>query len=223
VLSREQYSHWLSVARRQARRAGEAEDLLHEAVLAAIRAGRRDLADAANAAWFFGVLRNQARMAARAAGRRKLREAETVRQARETPVEPERDELDAFLSAVVDRLPRAARAVAVLAIAGLDRREIAHILQINDAALRQRLATIRKEWSRLDPAERPSELPRLRSTLRTRLELGAIRKALLRILQSRGRFGTHDPDGHLMVLDVGSQVKGVRQQDQKRTRKGKLP
>lgn len=198
-----EYAHWLSVARRHARRSGEAEDLLHNAILAAINAGRRDLSDPAAAAWFAGVIRNLGTMDARTAARRRAREA-----AHAPPPPPEdaadmpADELAAWLDAVA-ALPRAARAVAVLALAGLNRDEIASALCLPDTALRQRLTTVRKAWAKLDPAARPDGTPRPRSTYRTHLEVGLLRRALLEVLQQRGDIGTHDPDGHLIVLDRG--------------------
>lgn len=213
MLTREQYVHWLAVAGRHARRAGEAEDLLHSAILAAIGAGRRDLAEPASAAWFAGVIRNLGAMEARSAARRRAREAAAAappsRGAAPQPAAPA-DELDAWLSAVAG-LPRAARAVAVLALSGLNREEIAYVLRLSDVALRQRLTSVRKAWAGLDPARRPDALPPLRSTVRTRLELGLLRRALLSVLRHRGGVGTHDPDGHLIVLISASQSPRRRQ------------
>jgi RNA polymerase sigma-70 factor (ECF subfamily) len=213
MLTPDQYSRWLSVARRHARRAGEAEDLLHDALLAAINAGRRDLTDPAAGAWLAGVIRNLAAMEARSAGRRKAREHARARDdGRTGDPPPPADELDAWLRAVGE-LPRAARAVAVLALAGLGRDEIASALRLTDVALRQRLTSVRKAWAKLDPAAARDRAapPRMRSTVRTRLELGLLRQALVNVLRHRGDVGTHDPDGHLIVLTRRSQNARPRQ------------
>jgi RNA polymerase sigma-70 factor (ECF subfamily) len=210
MLGREQYEHWLDQARRHARRAGEAEDLLHNAMLAAISAGRSDLSDPAAAAWFGGVMRNLGTMEARSAARRKAREANHAPAVSDPVEESPADELDAWLRSIGE-LPRAARAVAVLALAGLTREEIAFVLRINQTALRQRLATVRRAWANLDT--RPAGVPRPRSTYRTQLEIGLLRRALLNVLQHRGGgIGTHDPDGHLIVLaNDQSQIPAWRQ------------
>lgn len=192
------YQKWLGVCRRYSRRAGEAEDLLHNALAAALTAGRRDLSDPGNAAWFAGVIRNQAAMDARTAGRRRKREA-LHSPAPDAPVDTPPDEVELWLAAV-NKLPRASRSVAVLALHGLNRAEIAAVLGITDVALRQRLTALRKAWDTLDPRSRPEGPPSRRSTIRTRLELGLLRRSLLQILRHEGDLGTHDPDGHLLVL-----------------------
>jgi RNA polymerase sigma-70 factor (ECF subfamily) len=210
MLSAARYQHWLGVCRRHARRREEAEDLLHSALISAIAAGRRDLADSANAAWFVGVIRNTAAMEGRTSARRRKRELAQVKADQTQPGESH-DELGQWLAAVA-KLPRGGRSVAVLALHGLNREEIASALALSDVALRQRLTTIRKAWGQIDPANRPSELPRVRSTIRTRLEVGLLRKALIEILQHEGDLGTHDPDGHLIVLTRTSSQNRVRRQ-----------
>lgn len=155
------------------------------------------------------MIPNTALMEARSAGRRKQRE---VGQA---PIEQAKassnDEVEAWLAAV-SLLPRGARSVAVLALHGLNRKEIASILGLNDASLRQRLTSVRKAMIKLDPAARPADLPNLRSTIRTRLELGLLRRALLSVLLREGDLGTHDPDGHLIVLSKKSSHNRVPRQ-----------
>lgn len=210
MLSPAQYQHWLGVCRRHARRVDEAEDLLHSALLAAIAAGRRDLEDPSNAAWFVGVIRNTAAMDGRSASRRRTRETAQIKPDAATDEEPN-DELNHWLAAVGE-LPRGGRSVAVLALHGLNRDEIASALNLSDVALRQRLTTIRKAWEKIDPATRPADLPRIRSTIRTKLEVGLLRKSLIEILQHEGDLGTHDPDGHLIVLTrTTSQNRAGRQ------------
>lgn len=69
------YRDLLRQARRHARRADEAEDLLHSVLLAAVSAGRADLGQAANRRWISGALRRRAAFDARSALRRRRREA----------------------------------------------------------------------------------------------------------------------------------------------------
>ncbi len=211
MLTTTEYDHWLAVARRHTHRADEAADLLHNALIAAMRAGRRDFASAATAAWFTGVIRNLAKMDARSAVRRKSREANHPPPAE--AVASSTDEVQAWMNAVA-ALPTGARTVAVLALHGLDRKEIAHVLRLTDASLRQRLTSIRKAMHLIDASALPQAVPNLRSTFGTQLELGLLRRSLLAILQHEGDIGTHDPDGHLIVLTrAGSQKPMRRQQD----------
>jgi RNA polymerase sigma-70 factor (ECF subfamily) len=186
------YEHWLSVAKRAAHRASEAPDLLHDALLEALRTGRTDFADRANQRWFAGVLRNRAAMDARTAVRRMGRERNRVRD-RAEQVASVPSEL------FIDTLPPAARRVAVLIIAGLNRDEIMAALQIAPTAFRQRLTTIRRAWKEL-PASRRAALSIDAGGRVNGLDLGLLRRALLANVRRFGGVGTHDPDGHLIVL-----------------------
>src|SRR5688500_20161509 len=85
LLNKEDYNHWLTVAARFAKKRDEAEDLLHESLLAAVQARRTDLADAHNRSWLAGTIRNKAMMAARTAGRRKRRESAVVAREAQPP------------------------------------------------------------------------------------------------------------------------------------------
>lgn len=226
MLNRTDYNHWLAIAARLTRRRDEAEDLLHESLLAAVQARRTDFADERTRAWFMGLMRNKAMMTARSAGRRKRREgfvalteaAAFDLPAHDTPApalaQADRGTLDA-----IRQLPRAARIVAILALHGLTREEIASILDLSDEALRQRLTTLRKRWRSLPQATRERALDdaRRRRTLGHALEAGLIRRALVAWLQEIPGVGTHDPDGHLIVLgkDLPSRNDPRRQHESK--------
>jgi RNA polymerase sigma-70 factor (ECF subfamily) len=185
-----EYRHWLTVASRWSRRKADAPDLLHDALLDAVRAARTNFAVESNRRWFSGVIRNRAALAARTAARR------TKREQRYTPAgraDEGRVNVDAdFLRA----LAPAARSVAVLVVAGLNRAEIIAALGLSETAFRQRLTSIRRMWR-----GRPTlALPAPHGAERVELDLGLIRRALLRHVVSLGGIGTHDPDGHLIVL-----------------------
>lgn len=70
----EHYAHLLALARRHSRVADEAEELLHDALLEAVRTGRHDFTQAATLRWLAGTIRNLGAMTARGARRRRLRE-----------------------------------------------------------------------------------------------------------------------------------------------------
>jgi RNA polymerase sigma-70 factor (ECF subfamily) len=189
------YQHWLAAARRWTRRRSEAADLLHDALIEAIRAQRTDFAREPNRRWFSGVLRNLAAMTARSAARRKRREtivAGTKPASRDRSPKPS----ESFLYT----LPPSARRVATLVVSGMDKREIIAALHLTDTSFRQRLTTIRKAWSdfteaqaHADDADAPVDSDRA---------LGLMRRALLRHVRQLGGVGTHDPDGHLIVLET---------------------
>ncbi|HJR72435.1 MAG TPA: sigma-70 family RNA polymerase sigma factor [Luteimonas sp.] len=186
------YRELLAQARRLTRRDHEAEDLVQEALLAALETGRTD------PAWLSGVIRNQAAMTARGAARRRRREADAATDASisEKPAEPDPQPF-------LQRLPPAARRVAILALHGLSADEIRWILQLTPAAFRQRLTSIRKTIGALPP-ELQSEslaLAYVRDPARAvDLQFGLVRRALKSALHEAAGLGTHDPDGHLLVI-----------------------
>jgi DNA-directed RNA polymerase specialized sigma24 family protein len=220
------YDHWLAVAARHARRRQEATDLLHDSLIDAIRADRVDFNDESTQRWFAGVLRNRAAMTARSAARRTKREQSLT--PRDTPEDQPSDALAPppdFLAS----LPRAARGVADLALAGLRREEIVAALGIADTAFRQRLTSIRKAWDRFtrdhpDAADAP-DAP-LHPRPDAEFELGLIRRALLAAVRHRaqsdgtgaGAIGVHDPDGHLIVIgrSPASQSRAPRKPDHRK-------
>jgi RNA polymerase sigma-70 factor (ECF subfamily) len=213
LLTAQEYKQWLAVAARHARRKGEAQDLLHDSLLAAAEARRTDLSTPQSRAWFAGLIRNKALMDARTAGRRRRREASVARAQRPALSTPA-DDADLKL---VRSLPPAARAVATLALHGMTRAEIAFALGLSNVALRQRLTTLRRKWAGLSDEVRQTAIEqaaRRQRTIGTELELGVIRRALVSLVREVEGIGTHDPDGHLIVFEHGaeSRFRARRQQ-----------
>lgn len=185
-LTRGAYQELLRIARRHSRRADEAEDLLHDALAAALESGRLDAAG--GRAWLSGVVRNQARMQARAAVRRRGRETEWRSLGDAVANGPEAP------GAVAADLPASLRAVLLLSLTGHSRAEIRHLLDISDEALRQRIAALRRRMAA--PGDAPPE-PRLAGAL----AFGSIRRGLLPVVKRFGHLATHDPDGHGIVVN----------------------
>jgi DNA-directed RNA polymerase specialized sigma24 family protein len=192
------YRRLRTEARRHARRAADADDLLQDALLIALENGRDD------PAWLSGVIRNHAAMQARSATRRRRREAAVA--AADAVDDPERTPPSA--GALLERLPPAARRVAVLALHGLNAEEIRWILGLSATAFRQRLTSIRKVLAALAPAQRAEAmaLAYIRDPARSvDLQFGLVRRTLVAALRGTRRIaadgiGTHDADGHLLVL-----------------------
>lgn len=183
------YFDLLRFARRQTRRAAEAEDLLHEALIVALKAGR--FPTGGDRAWFCGVLRKLAAMQARTAARRLRREQQL-----DIPEAEDAGSADPLAFAAT--LSPGLRIVMLLAIAGHNRLEIRHLLGISDEALRQRILMLRRAWRDAGHVESSLELIGLRYPL----ESGRIRQALLPITRSgRAAFASHDPDGHLFAIN----------------------
>lgn len=194
-------------ALRLTRRADEAEDLVQDTLLAALQAHRADLP------WLTGVLRHQAAMAARTAVRRRRREAQlTIDEAdpadtvaADAPAPASRDWLA--------KLPPSARRVAVLALHGLSADEIRWILRIEPTAFRQRLTRIRKALGELTPELRAQSLALayVRDPARSvDLQFGLVRRALKAAMRAGEGLGTHDADGHLLVIVAGAHSTPAR-------------
>jgi RNA polymerase sigma-70 factor (ECF subfamily) len=184
------YRQLLGVARRHARRADEAEDVLQDALLAAVTAGR-DVSDSANQRWLMGVIRKQAALIARSAARRRRRETRWVDERHgDAPAEP------LPVADVLSGLPPSLKSVAALALTGHSKREIAFLLDLPDTALRQRLSTLRRVLT-----ARGIAMPATTPGLNLDLQYGRIRDALLPLLLAQGgTIASHDPDGHLFVV-----------------------
>lgn len=201
------YVELLRHARRAARRADEAEDLLQTILLAAVEAGRADLALAENRRWLEGALRRRAAFDARTALRRRRRETLC---APGPTVEP--GEGEQLPMPFVRGLPPALRTTALLALAGHTRHEIAWLLGLAEPALRQRIADIRRRW-RAAGGHRIEGMPGLAGTL----AFGRIRRSLITAARNSDVvLASHDPDGHLFVL-ARSQNREPRQQGKRTT------
>lgn len=185
------YRRLLLAASRCAPTPGDAEELVQEALLEAVRAERADLRDQANVRWLVGVVRNKGLQLARSRARASARDS---RWAQEAGASPPAATTATQLTDEVAKLPRGLRIVALLALSGHDRREISYLLDIPDTALRQRIHALRR---RLGGAGVPDGLPGLGSDL----AYGRIRQALRPPLHRHsGVFASHDPDGHLFVV-----------------------
>jgi len=190
------YLTLLRQARGRARRLSEAEDLLQDALLIAVEAGRADLTRPENRRWFAGVVRNRALMDSRTVARRRRREAEFQTPAigasapAAPPVQP------------VMALPPALRTTALLALTGHTRAEIAWLLQLSDVALRKRISEIRRRL--IGTGEAAPDIEALRGDL----PFGLMRRALLGRVRDEGQaLGSHDPDGNLFVVSSRNPVR----------------
>jgi len=189
------YTRLLQAARRYTRRQDEAEDIVQDVLVAACAAGRHDFASPEDISWIMGAIKRRAAFDARSALRRRLRETHWQADRPETdgtanPLFP----LD--IGTFLQDLPRALRVTAALALSGHSRAEIIYLLNISDAALRQRIRTLKKAFSR-----RGITVPADMTSLNLDLAYGAIRQALQPLLRNHGgTFASHDPDGHLFIV-----------------------
>lgn len=198
-----EYRACLAMARRHARNAAEAADLLHEALLAGVRAGRLEFSGDADRAWLGGTIRNIAAAGARSAARRLRRETRWAEQQPAESVQKYESESQAPIS-ILARLTEGSRRVAVLALYGLNADEIQYVLGLKPPAFRQRLTALRRALGSLPEGLRQEALAlaysRPRRTGENRLDFGLIRRALLHHLRGAEGVGTHDPDGHLLAI-----------------------
>ncbi len=193
-------------ARRLCRRPGDAEDLVQDVLLAAWQAGRCD------PPWLFAVLRRQAAFQARSAARRRTRESAHAADADVVDAPPAPDDPAPTPPDWLQRLPPAGRRVAVLALHGLGAEEIRWLLGTTPAAFRQRLAGIRRALADLPASAREEAraLAGLRDPVRSvALPFGRVRQVLRTAMHGDG-LGTHDTDGHLLVLNGGAHVPAPR-------------
>jgi DNA-directed RNA polymerase specialized sigma24 family protein len=199
-MERGYYAELLRAARRVSRRPDEAEDLLHDALLAALAAGR-SAPTRENRSWIEGVLRNQARLAARQAVRARRRDGAWLHCQPEIAAEPE-PPLRATPTAIMS-LPRSLRIVALLALSGHTRAEIRHLLRLSDQSLRQRVAQLKRRSIGARDA-----IPGLRFP--HGLATGRIRSNLLPVARLLGSgLASHDPDGHLFAIGTAHKLPGL--------------
>lgn len=218
-LASQSYARWLRAARRHVPSADEAPDLLQDALIVSIEAGRQPLLESKDAAWFHGVLRRQAALRARGTARRRERErrsAEIDTDAEsESPIRSSWPLIEAtgapgaergVVAAVrreIEGLPPSLRRVMTLILHGLDRDEIRQVLDLADTALRQRLSALKRRLS-------GSTLWQLREPFqgwlaaRNSADAGLQRAALARgpARVPGFRMGVSDPDGHLLGIHV---------------------
>lgn len=186
------YAELVAIARRCSRRADEVEDIVQDALIAALRQGRSELGNADNMRWIAGVIRNGARMQARGRVRSRLRDGAWLSTQQRTTAPAE----STSPAAGLDDLPRALKSVLVLALTGHNRRETAYLLRISDDALRQRILVLKRELAR-----RGVRMPEGDSSLTLDLAHGRIRDALVPGFARHGGFlASHDPDGHLFFV-----------------------
>lgn len=184
------YSQLLRLARRRAFSETEAEDVLQEALVIAVRQGR-SLSDRA---WLSGVMRHVASSLNRSAGR--FRRRETRRYLEATPDAPPEAEPNTVPHDFVVSLPVGLRLVLQLSLSGHGRDEIRYLLRLSDEALRQRLTQLRLRV-RAAGLSLPDTGPA------GGLHFGRIRQALRPVVRQAGEgFGSHDPDGHLFIIGV---------------------
>lgn len=189
------YARLLQTARRYARRQDEAEDIVQDVLVAACAAGRSDFCSSEDISWMLGAIKRRAAFNARSAIRRRLRDARW--QADRPESEGIKNASSAIdIGAFLQDLPRALRVTAALALSGHSRAEIIYLLNISDAALRQRICALKKAFVRMGITA-PADM----ASLNLDLAYGAIRQALQPFLRHHGgTFASHDPDGHLFIV-----------------------
>ena len=196
------YLELLRQARRVTRKSDEAEDLLQTVLLAAVEAGRQDLACPENRRWMQGALRKRAAFDARTAIRRRKREDCWLDGASGS------SEPSALPMSFLATLSPALRTTALLVLTGHTKPEIIWMQRLSEAAFRQRICEIRRRW-RLSGTGRIDDMPGLSGYL----SYGTIRRTLLGpVHRHQAALGSHDPDGHLFIMNFASQNNGPRQQ-----------
>ena len=96
---------------------------------------------------------------------------------------------------------------------GLSADEIRWILRIEPTAFRQRLTRIRRALATQSPQLRAESLALayVRDPARSAdLPFGLVRRALKAAMRGGDGLGTHDPDGHLVLIDAGAHTSHLR-------------
>lgn len=201
------YRDIVRAARRHVHRRDDAVDLAHDVIAAALSARVDDWETPSRRAWIAGALRRHAAFVARTEIRRRQRELRSH--------DPRADPAPTLCWSgdFLDSLAPSVRRVAVLLMAGMTRREVAYVLGVSDAAFRQRVAALRRA-ARTAPSaltDGMSEAPDL--------AVGRLRQWLLdSVRRDPGSLlGTHDPDGHLLIVRRTSRNGSRRQLRDRRT------
>jgi DNA-directed RNA polymerase specialized sigma24 family protein len=184
-----------ALALRLSRNADDSSDAVQETLLASIQNNRFDMP------WLNGVLQKQVAMQIRAKIRRRRREEIIIDEAESVDIEASSPSHHVFM--LIRNLPKALRQVVVLALHGLNAEEIRYLLGIAPTAFRQRLTAIRKSLGKLSEQQSREALAiaYVREPKRSvELQLGLIRRALKAALHGGQCIGTHDLDGHLMII-----------------------
>jgi DNA-directed RNA polymerase specialized sigma24 family protein len=182
-------------ALRLSRSADDADDAVQETLLASIQNNRYDMP------WLYGVLQKQVAMQIRTKIRRRRREEIIIDEADSADMEASNTNQQVFT--LIRSLPKALRQVAVLAMHGLNAEEIRYLLSAAPTAFRQRLTAIRKSLGKLseEQAREAMAIAYVREPNRSvELQLGLIRRALKAALYGSQCLGTHDLDGHLIII-----------------------
>jgi DNA-directed RNA polymerase specialized sigma24 family protein len=146
----EAYRDLLRTARRVARSAEEARDLVQDVLVIALAGGFEDWPSPERRAWLRGIVRKRAAFVARGHGRRRRREAAPERAA-------DGQARWVWQPRFLASLPRSLRAVATLASADLCAAEIRWLLGLSDTALRKRLSSLRSAVrAESEPPTRPA-------------------------------------------------------------------
>ncbi|MDX1460550.1 MAG: hypothetical protein R3348_05785 [Xanthomonadales bacterium] len=196
----DQYLAFKRAARRLTRSGADAADLLHDSLLVAVRQGRLEFDRPRDRAWLNGVMRKLAAQEARSGARRRRRDT------RWASGNEQSDHAEAAgpSERVLAALSPATRQVAVLALHGLDPGEICYILELEPAAFRQRLTSLRRRLGRVPGPLRAEAMAlaynRPRREAGHQLDFGLIRRALMHYVGLDPGVGTHDPDGHLVAM-----------------------
>lgn len=207
-MDRNSYGRLLRSAYRLTRRADEAEDLLHSVLLAAVDAGRADMSVIANRNWVLGALKKRALFDARSAIRRKRREdSYAYTSSGNDQGSCEGAKLDGngvHPSSFTSNLPVGLRITALLILTGHSWKEIAWLQRLSDAALRQRIAEIKRR-RRSAGGQHLAEM----AGLRGEHAFGNLRKRSIRLMakpiphpaqNSRVVLVSHDPNGHVFMV-----------------------
>ena len=202
---RDAYDECLRVAARCARDRADAGDLVQTVFLQALERGVSDLDLPDRRAWLRGALRRRALFEARVAGRRRRRESRwSDAGGSANPASPAPWQFSAEFLA---QLQPSVRALAALASADLNPDEIRSVLRLSGTAFRKRLSLLRR-FVRV-ATEAGLGIVVTRNTL---YALGPARASVIESLRRRPQsvLGSHDPDGHLLIIAVQPQKSTSR-------------